>query len=282
MNNNNIDENKKNRYQQLITAGLSLTAILVTFILLIIVKKQTTTINTLEKQISGKKENINEYLTLDVNFDNNKKIDDKSKNNLQATIESKPEGAAGINGQAILLDGVDDMIFFPNTTDKFENGDHTIAFWTKNLGQQATSDQYIVDHYNWSFFWTSDIRLDFKVGRMNNSTGTVYRAYTIFPQSQSDWIFVTGVYSPTNKEIALFINGKRVNANNIGSDQIFTNYGPQNLMIGYSQHTTKYYHGLIDDLKIYNKALTDREIDSLYQQYQTTSKRKTWWGRLWQ
>ena len=79
------------------------------------------------------------------------------------------------------------------------------------------------------------------------------------------WYFITGIYNPLDKKIKIYVNGKFD-----GGETSITTFNrlisnDYNL-IGSHNFTSNFFNGLIDELKIYNYALTDDEIKQDYNQ----------------
>ncbi|MDM8559380.1 LamG domain-containing protein [Candidatus Parabeggiatoa sp. HSG14] len=84
------------------------------------------------------------------------------------------------------------------------------------------------------------------------------------------WHFVTGTYNKSSETMKLYIDAVLVSENKIGQIDLMQTSIP--LSIGCyldSNDGSKrraFFHGIIDDIRIYNRALTDVEIQSLYKQ----------------
>jgi hypothetical protein len=80
------------------------------------------------------------------------------------------------------------------------------------------------------------------------------------PLSTNTWYFITGTYDMS--QIKLYVNGNLQGVTNY-SGTYESNSEP--LYIGHQQYgSDRYYNGLLDDLRIYNNALTGNEIKQLY------------------
>lgn len=89
----------------------------------------------------------------------------------------------------------------------------------------------------------------------------------------NNWTYVVFVNDESANKINLFINGKRTNQSSY--DEIMENKGIVN--IGGTTPNCSYGHinGLIDDVRIYNRALSQAEITLLYNSYNPKIKMKT-------
>ncbi|MFC1618924.1 FG-GAP-like repeat-containing protein [Candidatus Neomarinimicrobiota bacterium] len=78
----------------------------------------------------------------------------------------------------------------------------------------------------------------------------------------NEWHFATTTYSSASREVRIYIDGTPDRIINLSDDLSLTNY----LFIGCDGHNDNYFEGRIDDIRIYNRALVDAEIQALYQE----------------
>ena len=169
----------------------------------------------------------------------------------------------GMANSALEFDGLADYVEIPETSDTFEEGGHTFSLWVKSTGERD-STKYILCHYNWRFYWESDSKICFTVGRMNDRDGPAYSVTAEVPEIKSDWIHMAGVYKPSENKILLYVNGEYAGETDIGKDKIWTDYGSNNLLIGTSKHgAATFFEGIVDEVRIYDRALSQQEIREL-------------------
>lgn len=151
---------------------------------------------------------------------------------------------ADLTGNAFVFDGEvtfngrDTRLELPNSADLFETGPFTLyAEWTPK--DSESNAQQIVGHFNWELWQNSD-SVEFRVGRMNNATGTAYSIK--YPIKDSEEFFnsfhsAVAIYNPAeNGYIAFYIDGEFVGMTLIGSDVIWEDYGNQNITFGWTSH----------------------------------------------
>ncbi len=89
------------------------------------------------------------------------------------------------------------------------------------------------------------------------------------------WQHIAAIFEP-NRQVSLFLNGKKIGQEDV-TEIVKSNHS---LLIG-SNIWGEYYKGLMDDLKIWNRALSDDEITAIYNNYTSASNSAEsthkWW-----
>jgi hypothetical protein len=184
---------------------------------------------------------------------------DYSGNGNDGTIYGGATWTTGKVGSALSFDGVNDYVNVPDATMLRIPGDITIVFWMKKK-LEATDWQRIVGKGNsayrnygvWEEAGTGKKILFQQYGGGCNffSNGTV---------ELNQWYFIASVRQ--NLTVGkIFINDQITQAS-CSSGSTYTSSDP--LTIGYAGFHT-YFPGLIDEVRIYNRALSDSEIKALY------------------
>ena len=143
------------------------------------------------------------------------------------------------------------------------------------MDTDASADFPIISKYSssnakeWSFYTDVNKYIIFRCYD-NSNNQYIGRRYTTAP-AEGEWIHLAAVYHGTekNSSIKIYLNGVRVDNLNSGSPPLNTyeamhNTG-QNIHIGKRAESTPVYaKGLIDDVRIYDRVLTEEEIFELY------------------
>ena len=177
----------------------------------------------------------------------------------------------GLAGQAFKFDGVDDGVEIPNTNGVFDLVEAwTIDAWVRPLaaGIDGRSDPIVwkiatnglnQDTFllNWHYGNT------FKIG-LESASGGVDFSTQSSSHTPDQWYHVVGLYDGANLKI--YVNGELEGSRAIGQVVAYT--GPAPLRIGnnlHSNHRSKgVFDGLIDEVKIFSRALTATEIKAIY------------------
>lgn len=186
---------------------------------------------------------------------------DHSGNQLHAYLLN-PSGfiwTQGVIGQAVV---------FPGTSDRFGIVSHhpklsipnalTIASWVNPSNISRNTIIYKADGNGFELWLDHNGFIEFRLNRGNN--GTAYRILSRFNYSQSvgKWFHVTATFDGSSSKI--FINGIEDNSAKYPPFGIGTKSG--DLMIG-ALGTIQRFNGNMDDLRLFDRALTTQEIQHL-------------------
>ena len=168
-----------------------------------------------------------------------------------------PRWVTGIYGNAIIFDGINDHVNISdsnitNVTDPF-----TLSAWIRR--NQTGADNSIIDHrdgssngYGMRITDTDQLRCF-----VNADTGTLSVASTS-TIGAGGWTHVTCNYNAGN--MSVYINGSYDRSDTLSSD---ATRGGGITRIGVSSSDTRYMNGTIDEIRIYNRALSASQISQL-------------------
>ena len=168
---------------------------------------------------------------------------------------------AGQYGGALSFDGVDDHVDIPNSDSLNITGDAvTISLWAKAGSQN--SDDYLVGKSNgagtngYSLYTGNLASLRFFTG-----TGERNRTPDFGFAWDNQWHHLAGVYD--GNTVSIYVDGE-LQASGIASGSIVDS-SSHNLTIGSyndASSSVSRFNGLIDEVRIYNEALSQKEIQS--------------------
>jgi hypothetical protein len=121
---------------------------------------------------------------------------------------------------------------------------------SKSTGPQNTPDSYML--------YIDDSELNFAVGNGTAAAGRTV-SYNIPLPILNNWYFVAGTWDNTTAK--LYVNGTLVSSAAI-SREMSSNAG--DMYIGRDALASNYFIGTIDELKIYNRSLSESEIMDAY------------------
>jgi YVTN family beta-propeller protein len=201
------------------------------------------------------------FLKLDEPFGSNQFHDQSGfDNNATCSGDTCPEaGVPGMYGTALNFDGIDDYIEIAHSPefDEIEDQDKlSIAAWV----------------------WIDDLNNTFKILHQGtgwegwsfevNSGGVLFYsyfmqdAYCIFSFNIQEWYHVAISYD-RSQELQLYVNGNPICNGVYDIDVYDTQDAP--MYIGYGPFGEEYADGKIDELNIFNRAISTEEVTELYQ-----------------
>jgi len=169
-------------------------------------------------------------------------------------------------GCSLQFDGADDYVDMGDILDQPEN-DFTISAWVKSTSTATGNNNGIVYKRATGYSYSSGYRLNMPNGAFNLHIANGITSTSLSSGSgynNGNWHHVAGIVK-RNDELRIYVDGVSV-ANTpttlTGSIDSTVNLGIGALVIG-----TSYYHpfnGLIDDVRIYEKALETAQVEELY------------------
>ena len=197
-------------------------------------------------------------------------------------LEGGATFAAGQVGQAFHLDGIDDSVDLGNASNLHVSaGDFTVNAWVlfnalshppgENLGAPQ-GDMSIVDKMStsgvnedgWRLIKQDDNRFYFCLGGGEQGNQCGWPAYTVFSTTQAvtgAWYHVAAVKSSSS--FAIYVNG--VLEDERSPVPSFTDTNSANLRIGSYPLEGAHLNGLVDEVQIYNRALSGDKIQAIYE-----------------
>ncbi|MBD0254152.1 MAG: T9SS type A sorting domain-containing protein [Cytophagales bacterium] len=168
---------------------------------------------------------------------------------------------------AYQFDGVNDYIALPEANLKTAN--YTYSMWLKAASLPAALELYaalsiggpgadqgltLANNYVGSTGWA---------GVSYNSDGTVTPSNSVgsLPTANT-WYHV--VQTRSNAFVNLYVNGTLIGSRATNGTTPKYNYSAPGATIGSRSNLTQFFHGAIDDVRLYNRAVTAPEVSALY------------------
>jgi len=169
----------------------------------------------------------------------------------------------GKYGKALRFDGINDYVNIGNPSSLQLTGDMTISFWTYPTNVAEARENPIDKAYCGEFALTqeTDGSLDYYQGPNGGETdGYMNRWWgNIFANNQ--WVHVALVRNVSAHSIRLYKNG--TDQGEGGSSWANPSVSSEPVTIG-DGYAGSGYHGIIDEVKIFNRVLSDSEIRAEY------------------
>lgn len=173
------------------------------------------------------------------------------------------------SGSTLEFDGVDDYVNCGHNPSLDITGDITIEAWI-NTYTTTPFVQDIVEKrsdggQNWddfSFYIRSNDELSFHTSMMG--AATIYETSNLNLKTHT-WYHVAATYNSTTLKI--YCNGLEVLSENDASGIAVNSY---ETWIGNNDYIDEYFNGMIDEVRIYNRTLTEGEINAHYERRKFT------------
>ncbi|MEM4773003.1 MAG: DUF2341 domain-containing protein [Nanoarchaeales archaeon] len=174
-----------------------------------------------------------------------------------------PQWVDGKFGKALSFDGVDDYV----ELEGFCYQQMTLFFWVNPDYQINGTFQYSKDIIRKGDEWGVTTHFDFNTNRLIRINYRYFGASSWWlvsdiPLDINKWNFISVIWDMPSGAIMVLINNiKRTYT--VGSGTMLTCTMPIKIATGYAGS----FKGLIDEVKIYNRALSEEEISDLYNNY---------------
>ncbi|HHH50295.1 MAG TPA: T9SS type B sorting domain-containing protein [Saprospiraceae bacterium] len=197
-------------------------------------------------------------------FDNDD-INDDSGNANHGIAQGNPTFTCGVSGRAIWLDGIDDYVLLLGLDNFFMTTDLTISLYfksTNSLGTQTiiSKREACDDNHAFGINYTPSSFFLNTLASENSSKKAVISEQLDFNSCWQHIVFVRNSF-----RTKLYLNGKKIGESNTSSRIDLTSGGTLTLGLSPCSSTTENpFAGLIDEVRIYNRALSKEEIRDLY------------------
>jgi len=181
-------------------------------------------------------------------------VDSESTNN---GVITGAQWVTGVEGSALKFNGVSDYVIIPNASNLNPTQEITIMAWAKTLENKTAK---IVQKGDWDGFgiyqdkwngWKCGIRLE------TNTSHSIYWNDGI--PMYNEWYLVALTYDGENMK--LFVNGQLKNSKAVSGN---LKINSRDFSIGSDNGSQKFFNGSIDDVRIYGKALSQAEIQYIF------------------
>ena len=179
----------------------------------------------------------------------------------------------GKRGKALSFDGSDEYVDLGTSAGNFNNTDSfSVSAWI-NANTLNSTNRCIVNRVTGSPAngWEMRITTANKVRFLLASTSANYNGQDTTVLSTNTWYHVVGTWNGSDAKI--FLNGVEDTSTPITQNSVGTITGTRTLAVGANAITSSsYFPGSIDDVRIYNRALSATEVSALYNSGATTAK----------
>jgi len=184
---------------------------------------------------------------------------DTSGNGNDGTLQGSPNWVAGKSGGGLEFDGADDYIDCGNGESLNITGEITIAAWIYPTGSGSSTYPRIVDKSSGT--GGADAGYKMYLRAAENYIVTLSGG-GVFPASSSSvdlnaWNYLVFITDGTQRKF--FLNGEWQRWDESALPSLSSN----SLFIGNSPAGNRHFEGLIDEVRVYNRALAEEEIQGI-------------------
>jgi beta-lactamase regulating signal transducer with metallopeptidase domain len=223
-------------------------------------------INCTNKKIIG---NISRNLIAFYPFNGN--ANDESGYNQDGLVYNTAltEDRAGRAEKAFDFNGKDSYIIIPKTTALNTNGSITVSCWIfprkiVNCVSWVSKLNALSDASQWRVGFGEDVNHEWGLTECHiKDKQNIWTDYWITKSSitLNKWSQVTTVADQSAGFVSLYVNGRKiVQFDNLKSFDV----SQTPLLIGFQKDNLVHFDGKIDDIRIYNRALNEQEVNSVY------------------
>ncbi|MCB0518130.1 MAG: LamG domain-containing protein [Lewinellaceae bacterium] len=196
---------------------------------------------------------------------------DDTGNGSDGALYGEPGCACGVEDDAIWLDGVDDFIEFPGRVNRcFNTTDFTVSFYFKPAKYSVFQQSLLAKRAECDTYNMLDLQLDLTRREVNTAVYESPEVYfkDISPElPATDWMHYALVRRGTHAYT--YINGqprregRRCSGVDIDNEAVLSFANSPCTSSGRSVR----FKGALDELRVYDRALSDTEILALYNLY---------------
>ena len=192
---------------------------------------------------------------------------DSSGSDNDGTIHGATWVDNGSCKKALSFDGVDDYVQTDPAT--FQSNDITVEAWIypKSFSSYKTilhkGDRRGANNFLFTFDLISN-KISFFISSNGNTFNSVIGTTNL---ELNKWCHVVGVYRSRDKFFAVYVNGTEDNSKTSTLSSLYHDASKYWIGARYDNRqflSDRYFNGIIDEIRIYNRALTETEIQSRY------------------
>ncbi|OGZ26854.1 MAG: hypothetical protein A2365_03795 [Candidatus Nealsonbacteria bacterium RIFOXYB1_FULL_40_15] len=162
---------------------------------------------------------------------------------------------------SLQFDGIDDYLSVPNASSLQIIGNLTVSFWAYPANISKGRQNPLGKAYGGEFNFTMETngRLTYYHGSAKNNTSPYMSCSASNIFSNNTWVHVMAVRNISDKTVKIYKNGVLATT---CSYTIDPSASSRPLTIGYEY--AGYWQGLLDEIRIYNRILSNQELQNLY------------------
>jgi len=191
-------------------------------------------------------------------------VSDASGHGINGVIQGADWTSAGRHGSALSFDGTSSYVDLGNPSLLQLTGSFTLSAWVKATGNPADDGQIVAKSDSasgWQLKTSPDTGPQTFGVAVSSGTGQRTQRYSTTVRTLGVWYHVAGVYDSGARMLDIYVNGVRDDGVLMGAIPASNLNSAVNVNIG-RRSGGFYFNGVIDDVRIYNRALTQAEVQA--------------------
>jgi hypothetical protein len=196
-------------------------------------------------------------------FDGDAPGRDASGNGLDGVLVNGPALVPGVVNTAVLLNGKNQWVDIGDPVALRFVGSTTISAWINSSAFPHDDAAIVSDHsgYGYQLDTTIDEGPRTIAFKLASSTGMLMARYGRTPLETNRWYYVAGVYDAQAQSLNVYLNGRLDNGCLLGHVTSRQHVSGKKAFVGRRADMEGFeFAGLIDEVRIYSRALSGREI----------------------
>ena len=188
------------------------------------------------------------------------------------------QGKDWVNNTAYNFDGQNDGIVLNGMAGQITTWEFSLDMWVNVADLNSNISWYRDSSFKWVFFF--GLNPYFRLVIDNNNRLALWQKvwwgwHSTTSQSQiptNQWMHIAATHNKETREDSIYINGQKVNSSSTSSNGNFDVYVGakyENSLwarkYGSYQTNTNFFNGKLDEVRLYNKSLTQEQVSNLYQ-----------------
>jgi hypothetical protein len=188
-------------------------------------------------------------------------VSDSSGNNLTGTISGATWTTSGVYGGALSFNGSNSYVDLGNPAALRLTGSMTLEAWIKAAANPSDDGQIVAksNGQGWQLKTSPDTGAETFGTEVSSTSGTNTQRYSKTVRSLNTWYHIAGVYDAASKTLNTYVNGVLDSGTLNGTVPGSQLDSSANVNIG-RRTNGFYFNGIIDEVRIYNRALSQAEI----------------------
>ena len=189
-------------------------------------------------------------------------VSDASGNGITGNIFGATWTTGGRYGNALSFNGSSSYVDLGNPALLQITGSMTWSAWVKAAANPPDDGQIVAKSNNlsgWQLKTSPDTGPHTFGSTVSGGTNSFAQRYSTTVRSLNVWYYVAGVYNAAARTLDIYVNGVRDNGVLIGTVPASQINSAVNVNIG-RRNGGYYFNGVIDEVRIYNRALSQAEI----------------------